>query len=273
MQKIAQTPKGPIEYRIEGNGPVVVVLNGGHCSRLSRLSHERLAEYGFSVLTPSRPGYDDTPSYVGKTAQEAADALAELLDMLEIPYVYMIGISAAGPTALAFAQQYPEKIGKLILESAVTTLWSEGIKKLSRLGFGRAERITWGLMKLALRRMPKIMIRVMVQQLTTLDIGGVMKRMSQDDLNFVHRMIEASQSGTGFINDIEHRVKDLSRITIPVLVMYSPHDKFVPTKNALRVASEVQTCELYEVPADTHLIWIGRFANEVWQKRMAFLKS
>lgn len=273
IQKIAKTPKGPIEYRIEGSGPVVVVLNGGHCSRESRLSHERLAAHGFSVLTPSRPGYDDTPSYVGKTAQEAADALASLLETLQLPNVDVIGISAAGPTALAFALQYPEKIGKLILESAVTTPWDEEIKKLSRLGFGRAERLTWTVMKLALRLMPKLMIRVMVQQLTTLDINEVMARMSQDDLDFVRRMIETSQSGTGFVNDIEHQVKDLSSIAIPVLVMYSPHDKFVPSKNAQRVAREVQTCELYEVFADTHLIWIGRFANDIWQKRMSFLKS
>jgi pimeloyl-ACP methyl ester carboxylesterase len=86
-------------------------------------------------------------------------------------------------------------------------------------------------------------------------------------------MIETSQSGTGFINDIEHQVKDLSSIAIPILVMYTPHDKFVPSKNAKRVAMEVQTCELYEVPADTHLIWIGRFANDVWQKRMSFINS
>jgi len=55
-QKIVVTAKGQIEYRLEGSGPVIMVLNGGHCSRDSRLSHERLAQEGFSVLTPSRPG-------------------------------------------------------------------------------------------------------------------------------------------------------------------------------------------------------------------------
>jgi hypothetical protein len=63
-QNIAKTAKGLIEYRLEGRGPAVLVLNGGHCSRESRLSHEQLTEYGFSVLTPSRLGCDDTPSLV-----------------------------------------------------------------------------------------------------------------------------------------------------------------------------------------------------------------
>ena len=81
-RKIARTIKGPIEYRLEGSGPTVVVLNGGHCSRESRLSHEQLTKFDFSVLTPSRPGYDDTPAAVGRNAQAAGEALAALLDPL-----------------------------------------------------------------------------------------------------------------------------------------------------------------------------------------------
>jgi len=56
--QIAYAPKGPTEYRLEGSGPTILVLNGGHCSRNTRLSHERLVQHGCSVLTPSRPGYD-----------------------------------------------------------------------------------------------------------------------------------------------------------------------------------------------------------------------
>jgi pimeloyl-ACP methyl ester carboxylesterase len=272
-QTIANTAKGSIEYRLEGSGPTVVVLNGGHCSRESRLSHERLTERGFSVLTPSRPGYDDTPPDVGKTAPEAADAVAPLLDTLQIPIADVIGISAAGPSALALAQRYPGKIRKLILESAVTTAWDTKIKRRAHLLFGRAESVTWGLIKLALRLTPMAVIRAVMQELTTLDIDEVIKRMSQDDLRFVRRMIETSRSGTGFMNDTEHQVNDLVGITVPVWVMYSPYDKAVPPKNAMRVAAEVARCELYEVPSDTHLRWIGKSANDVWQKRLSFLKS
>lgn len=45
--------KGVIEYRIEGEGPTIMVLDGGPCSRAARLSHEKLVDHGFSVLTPS----------------------------------------------------------------------------------------------------------------------------------------------------------------------------------------------------------------------------
>ena len=272
-QSIAKTKTGPIEYRLEGSGPTVLVLNGGHCSRESRLSHEHLTEYGFSVLTPSRPGYDDTPSEVGRTAQEAADALAALLETLNISTVDVIGVSAAGPTALAFAQRHPDKVRKLILESAIATDWDEQTKRRARVGFGRAEKVTWSVMHMLLRLFPTVMIKALMHDLTVLDVNTVINRMSQDDLAFVKRMIQASRSGTGFINDIEHKVENLAVIQKPVLVMYSPNDRTVSPKNAMRVAREVATCELYEVPSDTHLIWIGKSANDVWQKRLSFLRS
>ena len=272
-QMIAKTAKGSIEYRFEGNGPTIVVLNGGHCSRESRLSHEKLVEEGFSVLTPSRPGYDSTPSEVGKSAQAAADALAALLDTLQIATVDVIGISAAGPTALAFVQRHPSRTRKLILESAVATDWNEQTKRLSQIGFGRAAQVTWAVMHLMLKLFPTVIIKALLHDLTILNVNMVLERMSQDDLGFVKRMIETSQASTGFLNDIEHRVDNLTTITKPVLVMYSPNDKTVSPNNARRVASEIATCELYEVPSDTHLLWIGKSAKDVWKKRLSFLTS
>ena len=272
-QTIAQTEKGSIEYRFEGSGPTIVVLNGGHCSRETRLSHEKLIEHGFSVLTPSRPGYDSTPSGVGKSAQAAADALAALLDTLQISTVDVIGISAAGPTALAFAQQHPSRLRKLILESAVATDWDERIKRVSRIGFGGAGKVTWAVMHMMLKLFPTVIIKFLLHDLTVLDANVVINRMSQDDLAFVKRMIQTSQASTGFLNDIEHKVNNLATITKPVLVMYSPNDGTVSPKNARRLANEIATCELYEVPSDTHLIWIGDSAKYVWKKRLSFLTS
>ena len=270
---VAQTTKGPIEYRFEGRGPTIMVLNGGHCTRDTRLSHEHLTEHGFSVLTPSCPGYDSTPSSVGRSAQAAADALVALLDALQIMAVDVIGISAAGPTALAFAQRHPNRIRKLILESAVATDWDEKTKRRSRLGFGRAERVTWAFMHLSLKLFPTVMIKALLHDLTVLDVNEVLKRISEDDLYFIKRMLQTSRSGTGFINDIEHQVDHLASISAPVLVMYSPNDRTVSPKNAQRIADEVKNRELFVVPSDTHLIWIGNTAETVWQKRLSFLKS
>ena len=124
-----------------------------------------------------------------------------------------------------------------------------------------------------LKLFPTVIIKALLHDLTVLDANVVINRMSQDDLAFVKRMIQTSQASTGFLNDIEHKVDNLATITKPVLVMYSPNDKTVSPNNARRVASEIATCELYEVPSDTHMIWIGKSAKDVWKKRLSFLTS
>lgn len=106
-------------------------------SRTTRLPHEQLATSGFTLLTVSRPGYDSTPVTVGRSAQEAADALVALLDELEIETVSVIGISAGGPTALALAKRHPARVRSVLLEAAITLPWDEAVKRPARLLFGR----------------------------------------------------------------------------------------------------------------------------------------
>ncbi|MCC3377583.1 alpha/beta fold hydrolase [Cohnella sp. REN36] len=270
---LVQIDYARVEYRIEGTGPVVVVLNGGHCSRETRLSHEKLKDYGFTVLTPSRPGYDDTSDEAGRSAEESADTLAKLLDKLHIDQVDLIAISAAGPTGLAFAYQYPDRVKKLIMENAVAIEWDDKLKKGAKKLFGSAEKVTWRVTKGLLATFPNFMVRTMMKQLTKLPVYQVLQRMSREDIEFVKNMIRTSQSGTGFINDLDHKIVDLSKISTPVLGFYTRNDKVVTFEHADRLAKELPNFELFESPADSHLIWIGSFANEIWKKRLEFLRS
>ena len=51
------------------------------------------------------------------------------------------------------------------------------------------------------------------------------------------------------------------------------HDHTVSPGNSLRLSGEVPGCQLFEVPCDTHLIWIGPSAGAVWEKRLSFLTA
>jgi esterase/lipase len=126
---------------------------------------------------------------------------------------------------------------------------------------------------LMLKLFPTIIIEALLHDMTTLDVDEVLKRIGKEDLTFIKRMLQTSRSGTGFMNDIEHHVDHLGTIVAPVLVMHSPNDRTVSWKNAQRVADEIKNYELYAVNSDTHLIWIGKTANDVWQKRLSFLKE
>jgi pimeloyl-ACP methyl ester carboxylesterase len=123
QSQIAQTPKGQIEYVIKGTGKPCLLLHGGHSNCFEAFGTEEIIAAGMSALIPSRPGYGKTSASVGKTASEAADLMIALLDELSIPKVSVVAVSAAGPTALYLAAKYPERIDKLVLESAVTKRW------------------------------------------------------------------------------------------------------------------------------------------------------
>ena len=73
-RNVVQTKAGPVEYTLLGQGPVVLRLTGSMVDSQSSGGNEALLAAGFSVLTPSRPGYGKTPLSTGKTAPEAADA-------------------------------------------------------------------------------------------------------------------------------------------------------------------------------------------------------
>src|SRR6516162_7978 len=81
--ELADTARGPVEYARLGAGPVILHLHGGAAGydQASELSWD-LHQDGFAVLTPSRPGYLRTPLATGATPEEAADAMASLLDVL-----------------------------------------------------------------------------------------------------------------------------------------------------------------------------------------------
>ena len=70
MNRIAHPSRGPIEYRVAGQGPAALALNGGHTNANSPPGHERFfLEPGSQLIVPSRHGYGATPSAIGKTAK------------------------------------------------------------------------------------------------------------------------------------------------------------------------------------------------------------
>lgn len=76
--------------------------------------------------------------------QESADALAALLKIHLIDKIFIIAISAAGSTALAFFLKYPNRVKKLIMECAMAKEWDEKYKKTAtKVLFGSTEKVTW----------------------------------------------------------------------------------------------------------------------------------
>ncbi|CDQ21145.1 alpha/beta fold hydrolase [Halobacillus karajensis] len=268
---LLDTSKGIVEFTYKGSGPPVLLLRGGHSTRNTDLSHSSLIYEGFSLLTISRPGYDYTELSTGRTPEDFADTIIEVLDHLDIGKVQVISISAAGPTGIALAANHPSRVKRLLLEAALVTPWDNATKRKAALLFGPAEKMVWRSLRTLLKFFPDLAIKPLVAELTTENAEDYLDSLTPNDRRFIMDMLATSQSGKGFITDLAHDIPDMSRVKVPVLGMYSTKDRSIPYSNALLLKSSLPDCEIYEVNADSHLIWIGKDAHTVWNKRLEFL--
>lgn len=124
--QLIETARGQVEYRLEGDGPAVLLIHGspGGYDQAMALAHF-LALHDYTTLAVSRPGYLRTPLVSGKTPEEQADLYALVLDMLNISQVVLIANSGGGPSALQFALRHPEHCRGLIMIAGLSYKYSE----------------------------------------------------------------------------------------------------------------------------------------------------
>ena len=123
---VMPTEVGDIEYSIVGEGPPVLNFHSGY----GGADRPRYIA-GYSVVTPSRLGYLRTSLRIGSSLEEQARAFAMLLDSLGIRETAVVAGSAGGPAALAFAEQYPDRVTGLVLFAAITKTRERPIPKPS----------------------------------------------------------------------------------------------------------------------------------------------
>ena len=103
----------------EGRPPVVLLHGGGPgAAAWSNFGRNlQVLSRTFRTLAVDQPGFglSDKPEVEGNYFGFAADALAGLLDALEIAKVHLVGNSLGGGTAVRFALTYPDRVGRLAL--------------------------------------------------------------------------------------------------------------------------------------------------------------
>lgn len=278
-RKIAETYKGPIEYTLKGRGPVILVVHGGHSNCLEEFGYDALLKEGYSVLTPSRPGYGGTPEYVGHTAEDTADALKNLIDYLGVDRVSVIGISAGGPTSLYFTAKYQHCVEKLVLEGAVSKAWlakDDKYYRISKKIFNpRTQGIIWFMLRKYCNLMPHIAAKQMIPQFSTLSHDEVMEMMSEDDIEMFRRMNNRQCSDYGFMLDLEHDIdaEVLESIKAPTLIVHSKNDAFVFYEHALHSAKHIKNSQIYSENIWGHLVCMGSNKDRLNRKIIEFLKD
>jgi pimeloyl-ACP methyl ester carboxylesterase len=276
--KIARTSCGPIEYTLLGKGPMVLVCHGTSSNCFSVEVSASLLEAGFAVLTPSRPGYGRTPLDVGTSAKQAAEAIVALLDCLEIDLCAVNAVSGGGPTGVALAANYPERVRRLALIAAITKTEDrthEPSYESQKAFYGPLHGMFWKLLGLISRLSPSGMARQTMTIFSTHDPEDVLRQLTTEDIQKICRFYQGRSSRAGAMNDLGHAVgKDLlQKVRVPTLVIHSREDKSVPFSHAEWTLAHSPNAELCESGITGHFYWVGPDYQRVSQQLITFLKA
>ena len=276
--QIAQTIKGPIEYTLQGHGPVVLVCHGTSENCYSSSSMTPLLDAGFSLLTVSRPGYGRTPSDVGRSNAAAAHALAALLDQLEIPQCSVIAISGGGPTGVTFAAHYPERVNNLVLIAANTyteNRQNEPGYASQKSFYGPLHGLFWGMLRLFSMLSPRRTALQTLAIFSTHDPKDTMSRLSPGDIRTLCHFFHAHSSREGALNDLTHVVtRELMQgVLSPTLIIHSREDASIPFQHAEWSMEHIPNVRLCESGFTGHFYWIGPDYQRICESMINFLRT
>ncbi|GAA2127604.1 alpha/beta fold hydrolase [Nocardioides bigeumensis] len=245
-----------MSYRRAGAGDPLVLLHGGWSD--SRAWSHQLGSLSddFDVLAfdvPGCGGSDDPPGPVPFAWY--ADAVADLIDTLDLGPVHLGGLSFGAGLALAFAQRYPAKVRSLVLAGAYAG-WAGSLP---------ADEVAARLTRLRgeLARPPSEWADAYLAEFFHTDPGPEPTELFRTMLHSVRPagtlpMIEAFAAA-----DLRPGLAGLDR---PTLLMVGEHDVRAPLPVARAIHAALPDSRLVVVPGvghDVHVEAPGFFEREV----------
>ena len=278
--QVAETPCGPIEYAIRGEGPPLLVIHGaGGGFDQGLMIGAPLIRVGYRVIAVSRFGYLRTPLPRDASPEAQADAYACLLDALRIRRVDVVGASAGSPSALQFALRHPERCRALVLmvpvvfappaQETSAAKHSDGGKLLLD-SLWDSDFFVW----LAPRLTPAIIDDTLLGT-----PSDVVEHASPEEQARVAKMtaqlLPVEPRWAGMRNDMQvlsdlQRV-DLEQITVPTLVISTADDRFGTYGAALYTAVHVTGAQFIGFTTGGHML-VGH-QGDAAEAIAAFLKD
>ncbi len=289
--KVVQTAAGPVEFAEAGSGQPLLVLHGapgGYDQALALAGP--LAEQGFRVIAPSRPGFLRTPLPTGLLFEDQADAMAALLDALGIEKVAVLGFSSGAQVAARFAARHPGRTTALVLASPITepyvrdpALEARRLLPEAALFDLTGDMGAWRAASEA-EKNPRALLERVLSRETTLGPAG-RARVAADALAdpaqvaflsaYMNSLAPLSPRETGTRNDLlQLRALDpagYEAITAPMLLLAGEVDQGLPWMNPAAIAAKRPGAVVRWVPDAGHLVWLGPEAGKVREEIRAFL--
>lgn len=248
----------------------VLYFHGGHESAVTAPAAEVYRELGYRVVRVSRPGYGRSdvgplsPAAFAPLVDEARAALG--IDS----FTAVVGTSFGGPQAVEYAGRHPDRTGALILHSAAPSTLPYPDSAVQRrfapvMFHPSIERLTWWTTSLLLRRAPGLGLRLMMSSLSTQPVSSWLPLLEEADRRAMCDVLADMRSGHGFVIDLSYAGTDhrqarrtaQQRLTCPTLITASHQDGGVAWAHAADFAATIPRARLEELPAPSHLFWIG----------------
>ena len=283
--EVAETARGPMEYRAEGAAPFVLCVHGGPggYDQGKLVAEAVFADFG--TIAVSRPGYLRTPLATGRTFEEQADALAALLDALGIDRVAVYGASAGGPPSIHFAGRHPDRIVALLLTCAVTTVYPVHVPAWARamIFSDTGSRLqTW-----FFDRFPRAALKTLLAQSSTFDAAekeAEADRVLNDSARFAfarglqHSLAPYGVRRAGLENDLEQFARiegplPLEKVQCPTLICHGRRDGDVDYEHAETAHRLIPDSRLHTLEQGGHIVWFSAGAEEMYRVQREFLRE
>jgi pimeloyl-ACP methyl ester carboxylesterase len=248
---IITTTSGPLEYQSRGQGPAVIYAHGTPGGYDQGLAFAQFFDLeACTVISPSRPGYLQTPQTSGASPEEQADLYAALLDSLDIEKASVIGFSGGGPSAIQFALRHPDRCHSLIMIGAIVQRYSQ-LENIQML-------IPWQ------RASARLTEHLLVSDLFLYCILPIIRLLPKG-----HVMAGMLCSGTiyqfrkaGYQNDQKHFAAieqyPVEKISVPTLIVHGTADDDVPFKDAMFLMNKIQHVTLVPMNKGNHATFFLR---------------
>lgn len=256
----------------EKGDEIVVMLHGSGPGASGWANFNRniqpLTDAGYRVILMDCPGWSKSDTVIndGSRSHLNARVLKGLVDALSLNKIHIIGNSMGGHSTVAFALDYPEHVGKLILmgggtggASMFTPMPPEGIKRIGKL-----------------YREPTMDNLKEMMDIFVYDSSNLTEALFQTRLDNIlarkdhlENFVKSIKVNPKQFPDVTHRLSEIANET---LIVWGRDDRFVPMDTGLRLLNSLPRAELHIFNRCGH--WVQwEYADKFNRMVLDFLKN
>lgn len=277
--QVIDTTCGPIEYLRMGEGYPVLVVHGalgGFDQGLWLTRHMGHNISNLQIISVSRFGHLRSPVPADANLDAQADALAHLLDALEIRQAAVLAVSGGATSAIRLAARHPERVSALILLCPDAP---PGMPLPPRFVFDtllRSDFIYWAMVTFFPKSVQKEAGLVPKGYVLIPEYEAVIKQILKGSMPVSKRIdgfiFETYTTAAEFQASISATsLYPLSKIETSVLVINGLDDPITIPENVRGLAERMPNARLFSVPDGGHFFFGHN--EEVKEEIAQFLRS